>query len=408
MSLRRRYYRGTNVRRAISIEDLRQMAQRRTPNFAFEYVEGGAENEASLRWNRAALERIRLVPGTLVDTSTRQQRITLFGRESASPLIIAPTGLNGLLHHRGDVALARAAAAAGVPFTLSTVSNVRLEDVAAQAGGRLWMQLYVMRNRDIARDIVTRAQRAGYEALVFTSDANVFGYREWDRRNYRRPGSLTFRNMVDVAFHPRWLLDVMVPHGIPRFENIIDFAPPEFRTTRGGVHYIPRFFAPDISWDDVRWLREIWPHKLLIKGILNITDARRAADLGCDGIIVTNHGGRQLDSCVAPIEVLPDIVRAVGERLTVIVDGGFRRGTDVVKAMALGAHAVMLGRATLYGLAAGGEAGVVQALRLLTGEVDRVIAQLGCRSLAEVGPHLLMRSPADAPQSMNDCRGRGA
>ncbi len=391
MSLRRKLYNGADFRRALSIEDLRAIAHRRMPNFALEYVEGGSESEASVRWNRAAFESIRLVPGTLVDTSARHQRINLFGRESAAPLIIAPTGLNGVVRHRGDIALARAAAAAGIPFTLSTVSNVRLEEIAAQADGRWWMQLYMMKNREIARHIVTRAERAGYEALVFTSDANVFGNREWDKRNYRDLGKLTWRNMIDVACHPRWWFDVMVPHGLPRFENIIDFVPPEFQDTRAGVRFVPRLFAPDISWDDIARLREMWPRKLLVKGVLNPADARRAAELGCDGIVVTNHGGRQLDGCVAPIEVLPDIVRAVGDRLTVIVDGGFRRGTDVVKAMALGAHAVMLGRATLYGLAAGGEAGVSHALSLLTNEIDRVLGQLGCRSLAEVGPHLLVR-----------------
>lgn len=391
MSLRRKYFRGRNLRRAVSIEDLRQIALRRTPTFAFEYVEGGAENETTLHWNRAAFDAIRFVPSTLVDTSSRHQRITLFGRESPSPLIVAPTGLNGVLRHDGDLALARAAAKAGIPFTLSTLSNVRLARVADEAGGRLWMQLYVLKGGEITRDILTRADRAGYEALVVTSDANVFGLREWDRRNYRRPGKLTFRNLLDVACHPRWTWDVMVPHGLPRFENILDFAPPEYRSATGGVRFVPRLFAPDISWDDVARLRDAWPRKLLVKGILNIADAKRAADIGCDGIVLTNHGGRQLDGCVAPIEVLPDIANAVGDRLTVIVDGGFRRGTDVVKAMALGAHAVMIGRATLYGLAAAGEAGVSHALHLLTGEIDRVLGQLGCRSLADVGPHLLVQ-----------------
>ena len=347
MSPRRKLYRGRDCRRAITIEDLQAMAHRRIPTFAMEYIEGGSETGASLRRNRAAFETIRLVPAQLVDTSARHQRITLFGKESASPLIVAPTGLNGVTRNRGDLMLARAAAAARIPFTLSTVSNMRLADVAEQAGGRLWMQLYVMKNREIARDIVARAERAGYEALAFTSDANVFGLREWDQRNYRAPAKLTWRNMIDVACHPRWFVDVMVPNGLPRFENIIDFTPPEFQSARAGVRYVPQLFAPDISWKDVAWLRDLWPRKLLVKGILNVADAIHAAKLGCDGIVVTNHGGRQLDTCVAPIDVLPDIVRAVGKQLTVIVDSGFRRGTDVIKAMALGAHAVMIGRATL-------------------------------------------------------------
>jgi len=388
----RKYYTGSDFRRAFSIDELRAIASRAVPDFAFEYVEGGSEDERALHWNRGALDAIRLIPNTLVDTSARHQRISLFGKESSSPLVIGPTGLNGMLRYRADVALARAAAAAGIPFTLSTVSNVRLEDVAEHAGGRLWMQLYVLHDRAAARDIISRAERAGYEALVFTTDANVFGYREWDRRNYRAPGKLTLRNMFDVALHPRWMLDVL-SHGIPWFDNLVDFMPPEARSARTGVAYFHKLFAPDISWDDVAWLREAWPHKLLIKGVLSVNDAQRAADAGCDGIILSNHGGRQLDTCVAPIEVLPAIAQAVGERLTVIVDSGFRRGGDVVKAIALGAHAVMLGRATLYGLAAGGEAGVSHALQILMSEIDRTLGQLGCQSLADVHAGMLAGAP---------------
>jgi len=389
MTHRRRLYTGKDFRSARSIEELRGIARRRVPTFAFEYVEGGAEDEVTLRWNRDVFESLRLLPTTLVDASYRHQRRMIFGRESPAPLIIAPTGLNGLLHHRGDVALARAAAKAGIPFTLSTVSNVRLEEVADEAGGRPWMQLYVMADRAIARDIVSRADEAGYEALVFTTDANVFGHREWDQRNYRAAAKLTFPNLVDTALHPRWILDVFVPHGIPRFENIAAFVPPEAQSARGGVAFVPGLFGQDISWEDVAWLREAWPRKLVIKGVLTAADARRAADAGCDGIVLTNHGGRQLDSCVSPMEVLPDIVEAVGDRLEVFVDSGFRRGTDVVKAIALGADAVMLGRPALYGLAAGGEAGVAHALQILTFEIDRVLGLTGCRSLDEVGPALL-------------------
>ena len=205
----RRLYTGKAYRRALCIDELREIARHTVPNFAFEYIEGGAEDERALHWNRTALDAIRLIPNTLVDTSARHQRISLFGREINSPLVIGPTGLNGMTRYRGDLALARAAAAVGIPFTLSTVSNMRLEAVAEGAGGRLWMQLYVLQDRAAARDILTRAERAGYEALVFTTDANVFGYREWDRRNYRAPGKLTLRNMLDVALHPRWVVDVL-------------------------------------------------------------------------------------------------------------------------------------------------------------------------------------------------------
>lgn len=389
MALKRKYYSGNDFRRTNSIEELRQFARRQVPNFALEYVEGGSESERTLRWNSEALDSIRLVPNTLVDTSSRHQRTTLFEQEINSPLIIAPTGLNGMLSHRGDIALARAAAKSGIPFSLSTLSNVSLEDVAKEAAGRLWMQLYVMSDRELTRNIIARADKANYEALVFTSDANIFGHREWDQRNYRQPAKLSLRNMFDVARHPRWIFDVLIPNGVPRFENIIDFMPPEAQTAQGGVAFVPKLFDAKISWDDVAWLREIWPRKLIIKGILNGADAKRAAELGCDGIVVSNHGGRQLDSAVAPIEVLPEIVEAVGNKTTIIIDSGFRRGTDIIKAIALGADAVMIGRPTLYGLAAGGEAGVSHALSILTSEIDRVLGQTGCRILKDVGPHLL-------------------
>jgi (S)-mandelate dehydrogenase len=250
MSLKRKLYSGNDFRKAVSIDDLHEIARRRIPNFALEYVVGGAENENSLSWNQEALKSIRFIPNTLVDTSSRKLPINLFDKESSSPLIIAPTGLNGMLQHRADVALAHAAKNNNIPFCLSTVSNVSLEDVAQEAGGRLWMQLYVMSDRDITRDILKRAENENYEALVFTTDANVFGNREWDKRNYRAPAKLTMRNMMDVACHPRWMFDVLVPHGIPRFENIVKFMPPEAKTAKGGVAIFPKLFAPDISWDD--------------------------------------------------------------------------------------------------------------------------------------------------------------
>lgn len=390
MSLKRKLYTGKNFKNAHSIEELHEIARRRIPNFALEYVEGGAEDEATLAWNREALKSIRFIPNTLIDTSSRNQRINLFEQELNSPLIIAPTGLNGMLHHRADIALARAAKKNEIPFCLSTVSNSSLEEVANDAGGKLWMQLYVMTKREITQNILERAEDAGYEALVFTSDANVFGNREWDKRNYRAPAKLTFRNIYDIARHPRWIFDVLIPNGVPRFENIVKFMPPEAQDASGGVAVFPKLFAPNISWQDVEWLRKKWQRKLIIKGILSSADAIRAAELGCDGIILSNHGGRQLDSCVSPIEVLPDIANSVGDQITIIVDSGFRRGTEILKALALGAHAVMVGRATLFGLAAGGESGVNHALTILTSEIDRALGQLGCSSISELGTHLLV------------------
>ena len=389
MPWKRRPFDGGDLSRALNIADLRAVARRRVPHFVFEYVEGGAEDEASLRCNRSAFEALRLVPQTLVNTSSRHLRTEILGRPAAAPLIIGPTGLNGMLHADGDIGLARAAAHLGIPFTLSTMSTTRLEDVAKQAGGRLWMQLYVMKNRAVAEDIMTRAAAAGYEALVFTTDANVFGSREWDRRSYLAPGKPTLRARLDALRHPGWLRSVLIAKGIPRFRNIEGFLPPGAASAVGGSTIIPKLFEPTITWDDITWIRRFWPRKLLIKGVLSVADAERAAALGCDGIILTNHGGRQLDSCVAPIDVLPEIAAAVGKRLSIIIDGGFRRGTDVIKALALGANAAMTGRATLYGLAANGERGVERALEILTTEMDRAMGQLGVSSVADLRPHIV-------------------
>jgi (S)-mandelate dehydrogenase len=391
---KRREFKNGPLARAVNIADLRELARRRVPHFAFEYLEGGAEDEATLAANRSVFKRWRLLPRTLIDTSRRQLHAPLFGQQLGAPLVIGPTGLNGMLEADGDVALARAAARFGIPFTLSTFSTTRLEDVAARAGGHLWLQLYVMKDRAIARELMRRAAAAGYEALVFTTDANVFGSREWDRRNYRNPGKPTLRARLDVLRHPRWLAQY-AGRGLPRFRNLEGFLPPEATTAVGGSTVIPQLLDASISWEDLGWMRELWRGKLLVKGILDPHDAERAVALGCDGLVLSNHGGRQLDYCVAPLEVLAEVKRAVGSRTTLIIDGGFRRGTDIAKALALGAQAVMLGRATLYGLAAGGEAGVAHALTILTTEFDRVLGELGCTSPADLGPAHLRAAAAD-------------
>ena len=394
MPWKRRPFGGRSLAAALNISDLREVARRRVPGFVFEYVEGGSEDEATLRRNREAFAALRFVPPTLIDTEGRSLATDLLGSPSRAPFAIAPTGLNNMLHPQGDIALARAAATFGIPYTLSTVSTTPLEDVASQAGGRLWMQLYVMKNRAIAEDIMRRAAAAGFEALVFTTDANVFGSREWDRRNYLSPGKPRPGAILDTLRHPGWLTRVLVRRGVPRFRNLEAFLPPEAVSAVGGSTIIPQMFAPTITWRDIAWIRRHWPRKLLIKGVLSAADARRAEELGCDGIVLSNHGGRQLDYCVAPIEVLGEVAAAVGGRMTVLIDSGFRRGTDIAKALALGAHAVMLGRATLYGLVADGEAGVKRALEMLSVELDRVLGQHGCRSVADLGPGSLRAAAA--------------
>lgn len=391
--MRRRYYSGSDFHKVLSIEELRRMAGRRLPDFAFEFLESGGEDEVSLAWNRDVFRTLRFVPRTLVDTGGRHTRTRLFGREVPSPLIIAPTGHNNIMRRDGDLALARAAAAEGIPYTLSTLSNTRLERLPQEVGGDLWMQLYVFNDKALTEDVIRRAEESGYVALVFTTDSNVFGWREWDRRHFRAPGRLTWRSLGDIALHPRWFFDVMVPAGVPRMENVIDFFPPDARDTSSAVTHVPNLFVPTITWESVAELRRRWPRKLILKGILSVEDARRAADEGCDGIVLSNHGGRHLDSCVSPMELLPEVAAELRDRLTIIIDSGFRRGGDVVKAMALGAHAVMIGRAALYGLAAGGEAGARHAIALLNGEIHRVLGQIGCASLADLGPHLLRHVP---------------
>lgn len=377
---------------AYNIEDLREIARRRVPKGMFEFVDRGAEDEVALRNNRTAFERIRLKPRALIDVSKRSQEITLFGKPQKMPIAIAPTGSAGLMWHDGEIALARAAAAAGIPFTLATGSMTAMEKIAAQAGGRLWFQLYMWPDRSLSHKLVERASTAGFEALVVTVDGAVSGNREYNLRNgFTIPFTFTRRNVSDVLMHPEWLLGVLARYvfttGMPRYENY----PSEFKhritTQPMGKGML---LNDSLTWDDLRVLRRMWPRTLIVKGILHPQDARLAADCGADGIVVSNHGGRNLDSSMAPIEVLPEIVDAVGKRITVIVDSGFRRGSDVVKALALGARAVLIGRPTLYGTAAGGEAGAARAIAIFREEIDRMLALLGCPGIAALNREYLV------------------
>ena len=331
--------------------DLREMARRRLPKGLFEFMDRGNDDEVAMRDNRIALERIKLKPRVLVDVSKRSQEISLFGKKQQMPVIVAPTGSTGLAWYEGEIALARAAAAHGIPFTLAAGSMTALERVAAEAGGTLWFQFYMWPDRALSHQLVARARDAGYEALVFTVDTPVAPGREYNLRNgFTIPFKFTRRNVVDVLTHPRWLFGVltryMVTTGMPRYQNF-----PAHTQTRITALPMGRSTASNdsISWDDVRQLRKLWPGKLIVKGVQHPQDAVMAADCGADAIVLSNHGGRVLDSTTAPILVLPQVVDAVGKRITVIVDSGFRRGGDVVKALALGADAVMLGRAPCTG-----------------------------------------------------------
>jgi L-lactate dehydrogenase (cytochrome)/(S)-mandelate dehydrogenase len=374
-----------------NINDLREIAVRRVPVGLFEFVDRGTEDEVALRNNRAVFEGIKLKPRTLVDVSGRSQEIMLFGEKYRMPIAIAPTGTAGLLWHEGEIALARAAAAAGIPFTLATGSMTAMEKVAEEAGGKLWFQLYMWPDRSLSHKLVERAKAAGYEALIVTVDSAVSPNREYNLRNgFTIPFTFTRWNVSDVLRHPRWMLGVLARYyfttGMPRYENYPSELKAKITARPMGRSQMKN---DSLNWDDLRTLRKMWPGKLMVKGILHPGDAKLAAECGADGVIVSNHGGRNLDSSMAPIEVLPEVMDAVGSRLTVIVDSGFRRGSDVVKALCLGAHAVFIGRATLYGVAAHGEAGARRAIGILREEIDRVMALIGARSIEELGPEFL-------------------
>ena len=384
----RRFHGGADIRRALSIAELRHMAERRLPGFVFEYLEGGAEEEVTLRRNRAVFDRLEFVPRTLVAGKTVDTATTFFGTPAALPLAIAPTGFCGLFARDGDLALARAAAAAGIPFIQSTVSNAPLEKVAATAGLSHWMQIYVFRSQSFMESLIARARAANCDALVVTSDATVFGNREWDRRNYRAGTDPTLMNKLETLCHPRWLLDVL-SRGIPTFGNLLEALPPDRRDLAAAATWSRDEIDADLDWEKLARIRALWPGKLLLKGVLSADDAERAQAEGMDGIVVSNHGGRQLDGSVSPMNVLPEIVSRLGGKTTILIDSGFRRGTDIVKALALGADGVLVGRATLYGLAAGGEAGAARALAILAEEIRRTLSLLGRPRLDALDPSCL-------------------
>jgi (S)-mandelate dehydrogenase len=374
--------------KAINIEDLRVLARRRLPRAIFDFFDGGAEDEVSLRANRAAFERVRLLPKVLVNVSSVDTRISLWGTESGLPLAIAPTGGISAGRFGAELILARAAKAAGVPFTMATPSAFSIEQVAQEVGGRLWFQLYCVRNLDFRRALVERAKNAGYEAILVTVDLPVSGKRERDPRNgFHTPYSPNWRNSKDVVFKPSWALD-MLRNGLPGMANLAGYP---FSTPSGTdiVTAVGREMDAGLDWDYIQRLRDQWPGKLLLKGVERPDDAERAVSVGCDGVVVSNHGGRQLDGAAATLDALPEVSKRVGSKITVLLDGGVRRGVDILKARALGAHGVLTGRATLFGAMAGGEAGALRALEILATELERAMRLCGVRSMAEIGAELL-------------------
>ena len=363
---------------AATIWDLRSIARRHTPRAVFDYVDGAAETETSLRRSREAFARVEFVPSVLRDVSQVDTSTTILGRPSAFPFVFAPTGFTRLMNHEGEPAVARVAARLGIPYALSTLGTTSPEDVAAAAPeGDNWFQLYLWNDREAAIELVSRAQAAGFTTLVVTVDTPVAGARLRDVHNgFTIPPTLSARTIFDIALHPGWWFNLLTTEPL-RFAA--------FTETQGTVaDLINRVFDPTITVADIGWIRDAWTGPIVIKGIQTVDDAKAVIDSGADAIVVSNHGGRQLDRAPTPLEQLPAIAGAVGDQVEVFVDGGVVSGADIVASVAMGARAALVGRAYLYGLMAGGEQGVARAAELLTGELVRTMRLLGVRSVAEL------------------------
>jgi len=359
-----------------NIADLRTLAKRRVPRAFFEYADRGSYDESTLHENRAALDRLHFRPRVMIDVDQRSLATEIVGQRASMPLAIAPTGLTGLQHGSGEIHGARAAARAGIPFCLSTMSICSIEQVKAASEAPFWFQVYVMRDRGFTRELIVRAREAGCSALMLTADLTIQGQRHREIKNgLSVPPKITLRNLFDIASKPRWAWNVLraPSRSFGNLEGRIGGA--DSLTTL--AQWIASQFDPTLTWRDLEWIRELWPGKLIVKGIMDPEDARLAADHGVDAIVVSNHGGRQLDGAPATIDVLPGIVDAVGDRLEVLFDSGITSGQDLLKALALGARAGLIGKAFLYGLGAGGEAGVTQAIEIIRRELSVSMALTG-------------------------------
>jgi (S)-mandelate dehydrogenase len=369
----------------LNVSDARKAAQRRLPRGLFAYIDRGTEDEVAIAANRRRLDAIHLSPSVLIDVSQRSQATTILGVTQPSPLVIAPTAVAGLVWHDGEIALAKAAAAAGIPFCVSTQSITPIEHIA-QSRARLWFQLYVWKNRQRTLALIDRAWTAGAQTLVLTVDTPLAPNREYNVRNgFGIPLKPSWRAGIDVLRHPRWttsvLLRAILASGVPTYAHY----PDEFRTKLGREALSDEVaLATDVTWEDVRLLRRHWKGRLILKGILRVDDARTAVSHGVDAIVVSNHGARNLDCAPGPTDVLPAIAEAVGDRLEILADSGVRRGSDVARFIALGARGVLIGRATLYGLAMGGMHGAGRVLDLLTHELSVTMGMLGARSLDDL------------------------
>jgi len=381
--------------KALNVEDFRRIARARLPKGIFDYIDRGAEDEVGLRALRDRFDRTTFNPQILVDVSARDLSTSLLGHTQALPLVVAPTAAAGLVWHQGEVALARAAADAGIPFCIPTGSITAMERIAAESSGPLWFQLYMWHDRALSYQLIDRARAAGIDTLVLTADTVALPNREYNARNgFEVPIRASVRGGIDMLSHPGWVWNVLWRYireeGVPTYQHY----PASFRSkiTRKATWEAVRL-ADGLTWQDFAALRRHWPGKLVLKGVLRPDDAVRARDHGADAIVVTSHGARNLDGAVAPIDALPAIAEAVGQTMEIIADSGVRRGSDVLKLLALGARAVMVGRSVLYGTAADGQAGARQVLDLLGKEIETHLAFLGCPSLAGLNAGFVNHKP---------------
>ena len=378
------------------VEDLRALARRKVPKAFFEYADGGSYNEETLRANRAELEPIKLRQRVMVDVSERSLATTIVGQKVSAPFALAPIGLCGMQYGDGEILSAQAAEEAELPFILSTMSINSIEQVAEATTKPFWFQLYVIRDRGFSKDILSRAAKAGCSALVLTVDLQVLGQRHRDIRNGMTvPPQIRIKNIIDMATKPEWVFSILKGKS-KTFGNLAGHVKGMDDVT-SLAQWTNHQFDPALNWKDVDWIKKIWPGKLIIKGILDVEDAKTAVKLGADAIVVSNHGGRQLDGAPSSISALPAIAQAVGSDTEVLFDGGIRTGSDMLRALALGAHACLIGRAYIYGLGAGGKAGVAKAIDILKKELSVAMALTGTTRVSDIGPQVIVGGERKKP-----------
>ena len=377
------------LKKIASVEDYRAAAKKRLPFGVFDYIDGGAEDERTLAANSGDFSKLEFKPRVLRDVSNLDTSTTIFGRPASMPLIMAPTGFTRIAHSQGELAVARAAAKAGIPWSLSTMGTRSIEEVAAVSDGEKWFQVYTWKDRSLVQDLVSRAKESGYTALWLTVDTAVLGRRERDvRRGMTLPPKIGLSTLVDGAIHPSWTLDFLRNEPIT-FANVVGKTDEDGQTAVSLSEHVANQFDQALSWDDIEWLRSFWDGPIVLKGIQTVADAKQAVALGVEGIGLSNHGGRQLDDAPSPVSLIEPVRQELGDLGTIICDGGVRRGSDIVKALALGADAVSMGRPYFYALGAAGERGVDHLLDFMRSGLERTMALTGCRTLDEIDRQLV-------------------